>query len=102
MAINYERLNDNTLDNIYKILNKDELVNCIQKVRYFFKFDSKNEFWQTQLHEESISQITFSCSKRHFEWLVMPFSLKHIPIGQNFKTVFKFYTVYIDNIFVFS
>lgn len=36
MEINYKRLNDNTLDNIYKKLNKDELVNCIQKVRYFF------------------------------------------------------------------
>ena len=61
MAINYERLNDNTLDNIYKILNKDELVNCIQKVRYFFKFDSKNEFWQTQLHEEFVIMKTFIC-----------------------------------------
>lgn len=29
MAINYNRLNDNNLDNSYKIPNKDELVNCI-------------------------------------------------------------------------
>ena len=29
MAINYKRLNDNTLDHNYKTPNEDELVNCI-------------------------------------------------------------------------
>ena len=29
MVIDYKRLNDNTLDNSYKIPNKDELVNPI-------------------------------------------------------------------------
>ena len=44
MSINYKRLNDNTLDNSYKIPNKDELVNCIQNAKYFSKFDCKSEF----------------------------------------------------------
>lgn len=29
MIINYKRSNDNTLDNSYKIPNKNELANCI-------------------------------------------------------------------------
>ena len=35
-VINYKRLNDNTLNNSYKIPNKEELVNCIQNANYFF------------------------------------------------------------------
>ena len=31
MVIKYKRLNDHTLDNSYKIPNKDELKNCIKK-----------------------------------------------------------------------
>ena len=54
MVINYKRLNDNTLDNSYKIPNKDELVNCIQNAKYFSKFDCKSRFWQIRLYEESV------------------------------------------------
>ena len=46
MVINYKRLNDNTLDNSYKVPNKDELVNCIPNTKYFSKFDCKSGFWQ--------------------------------------------------------
>ena len=46
MVIKYKRLNDHTLDNSYKIPNKDELVNCIQNARYFSNFDCKSSFWQ--------------------------------------------------------
>lgn len=78
-VINYKRLNDNTLDNNYKMPNKDELVKYIQKVRYFSKFNCKSRFWQIRLHEESIPWTTFSYAERHFEWLVISFALKKCP-----------------------
>ena len=33
MVINYKRLNDNTYDDQYKILDKDMLINCIKDVK---------------------------------------------------------------------
>ena len=35
MVINYKRLNDNTYDDVYKIPNKDSLINSIQGCKYF-------------------------------------------------------------------
>ena len=108
MIINYKRLNDNTLRNIYKLPNKDELVNCIQKATWFSKFDCKSGFWQIKLDEESIPWTAFSCSEGHFEWLVMPFGLKNAPqvfqarMDRIFKKISNFCIVYIDDILVFS
>ena len=108
MVINYKRLNDNTLRNSYKLPNKDELVNCIQKATWFSKFDCKSGFWQIKLDEESIPWTAFSCSEGHFEWLVMPFGLKNAPqvfqarMDRIFKKISNFCIVFIDDILVFS
>jgi hypothetical protein len=44
MVINYKRLNDNTVDDAYNILNKQEWINRIQCSKYFLKFDLKAGF----------------------------------------------------------
>jgi DNA-binding transcriptional regulator YhcF (GntR family) len=41
IVINYKRLNDNTVDDAYNILNKQEWINRIQGSKYFSKFDLK-------------------------------------------------------------
>jgi hypothetical protein len=46
MVINYKRLNDNTIDDAYNILNKQEWINRIQDIKYFSKFDLKAAFWK--------------------------------------------------------
>ena len=51
MIINYKRLNDNTLDNSYKVPNKDELLNYIRNTIYFSKLNCKSGFWQIRLYE---------------------------------------------------
>ena len=35
MVINYKSLNDNTYNDVYKIPNKDSLINSIQGCKYF-------------------------------------------------------------------
>ena len=44
MVINYKRLNDNTLDNSYKIPNKYKLVNCYKKLEMFLNLIVKVDF----------------------------------------------------------
>ena len=39
MAIDYRRLNDNTIDDGYDIPDKSELINSVQENKVFSKFD---------------------------------------------------------------
>ena len=54
IVIDYRRLNDNTIDDGYDILNKTKLINGIQGSRIFSKFDCKSGFWQIKIHPDSI------------------------------------------------
>ena len=44
MVIDYRRLNDNTVDDAYDILDKTELLNSIRGNKIFSKFDLKSGF----------------------------------------------------------
>jgi hypothetical protein len=79
LVINYKRLNDNTVDDAYNILNKQEWINRIQYSKYFSKFDLKAGFWQVKMEEEYIPWTAFTCPQGHFEWLVMSLGLKNAP-----------------------
>lgn len=52
--------------------------------------------------------MTFTCLERHFEWLIISFSLKITPqvfkrkMDNIFRGVVKFTCTYIDDILIFS
>ena len=108
MVFNYKRLNDNTVDDSYKIPDKDMLLNKIQGANIFSKFDLKSGFWQIKLHPDSIPWCAFTTPFGHFDWLVMPFGIKNAPsifqrkMDTIFNNVYNFTCVYIDDILVFS
>lgn len=60
------------------------------------------------MHPDSIEWTDFTCPLGHFEWLVMPFSLKNAPsiLQRRMDTCFSkykdFVCVYIDDILVHS
>ena len=60
MAINYHRLNDNTIDDAYDIPDKTELINNIQNSKGSSKFDCKSEFWQIKMHPDSMEWTAFT------------------------------------------
>ena len=107
MVYNYNRLNDNTVEDGYTIPSKEILINRIQNAKWFSKFDLKSGFHQVKMEPESIKWTAFSCSEGLYEWQVMPFGLKNAPaifqrkmdnIFNDYKT---FTYVYIDDILVF-
>ena len=53
IVINYKRLNDNTYDDVYKIPNKDSLINSIQGCKQCSQLDYKSGFCQIRLEEDS-------------------------------------------------
>ena len=68
MVINYKRLNDNTKDDGYDILTKEDLLGKIKNCNILCKFDYKSGFLQVKMHKNSIYWTTFSCQEGHFEW----------------------------------
>lgn len=63
MVINYKRLNNNTYEDQYEILGKDQLINCIQNTNIVSKFDSRSGFWQIKMDDDSTPWTVFSCPK---------------------------------------
>jgi hypothetical protein len=60
------------------------------------------------MEEEFISWTAFTCPQGHFEWLVMPLSLKNAPtlFQRKMPNIFnknqEFILVYIDDMLIFS
>lgn len=73
---NYKCLNDNKYENQYKILDKVHLINCIQYVNIFGKFDYRLGFWKIKMDDDSILWAVFNCLEGHFKWIVISFGLK--------------------------
>ena len=57
MVIDYHRLNDNTIDDVYDIPDKTELINSIQESKIFSKFDCKSGFLHIKIHPDSIDWL---------------------------------------------
>ena len=51
----------------------------IARAKVFSKLDMKSGFWQIGIKEEDIHKTTFVVPHGHYEWNVMPFSLKNTP-----------------------
>ena len=68
----------------------------------YSKFDMKLGFWQVQIKEQNRYKTAFTVPFDHYEWNVMPFSLKNVPsdfqniMNEIFNSHFQFIIVYID------
>jgi len=75
---------------------------------YFSKFDMKSGFWQIQIAEADRYKTAFMVHFGHYEWNVIPFSLKNAPsefqniMNDIFTRYTSFIIVYIDDMLVFS
>ena len=108
LVINYKPLNK-VLEWIrYLIPNKNDLVHRLSDVVVFSKFGMKSRFWQVLISEADKYKTTFTTPFGHYEWNVMPFSLKNVPsefqniINDIFNSFSHFNIVYIDDVLVYS
>jgi hypothetical protein len=108
LVINYKPLND-VLEWIrYPIPNRKNLVNRLSEALVFSKFDMKSRFWQIQINDRDRYKIAFTTPFGHYEWNVMPFSLKNAP--SEFQRIMKYILnpfshlaiVYIDDVLIYS
>ena len=67
----------------------------------------KSKFWQVLISEADKYKTAFTTPFGHYEWNVMPFSLKNVPsefqniINDIFNSFSQFIIVYIDDVLVY-
>ena len=107
LVINYKPLN-NVLEWIrYPIPNRKDLVSRLSDALIFSKFNMKSGFWQIQIDDRDRYKTAFTTSFGHYEWNVMPFSLKNAHsefqniMNDIFNAFIHFTIVYIDDVLIF-
>ncbi|RDY00307.1 Orf V, partial [Mucuna pruriens] len=104
LVINYKPLNQDLKWIRYPIPNKKDLLNRLNSVKIFSKFDMKSGFWQIQIKESDRYKTAFTVPFGQYEWNVMPFGLKNAPsefqkiMNEIFNDYTKFTIVYIDDL----
>jgi hypothetical protein len=71
MCIDYRALNKMTVRNEYSLLKIDELLDMLQSTRFFTTLDLDMTYHQIRVKEEDIVKTVFTCTKGHYEFLVM-------------------------------
>lgn len=77
MIFNYRRLNYNCHEDAYKVSNKEQLINEIQCLQWYLKFDFKYEFWQVRMHMKSVQLDNFHMLRRIFRMVDHAFQSKN-------------------------
>ena len=109
MCMDYRRLNEMTVSNVYPIPNMADLTDCLAGAMWYSLIDLWGAYHQVAISPEDQYKTAFNCHLGHFEFTVLPFGLKNAPA--TFQTImnnvfqaalYRFVLVYLDDILVFS
>lgn len=109
MYIDYQQLNIVNIKNKYPLTCIDDLFECLQGAKCFFKIDLRFEYHYIRVWEKDILKTTFKTRYSHFEFIFISFGLTNAPaIFMDLKNnVFRpfldlFIIVFVDDIQVYS
>ena len=109
MCIDYRMLNSVTVKNKYLLPRIDDLFDQLHSVKVFSKIDSKLGYYQLRIRDEDVYKTTFKTRYGYFEFLVMPFGLKNVPIAfiDLMQRIFRpyldqFVIIIINDILIYS
>ncbi|GBG77341.1 hypothetical protein CBR_g23673 [Chara braunii] len=119
ICIDYRKLNDITIKDVYPLPQIDELLDAIGSARFFSKFDVRHGFIHLLLREEDRPQTTFVLFEGMWQWIRCPMGICNAPATfqramnmafQNFvrktrlaQSIINYCViVYMDDILVYS
>ena len=79
MAIDYRKINEDTDQDAFALPMIDDILDHLEKAKFFSAFDLSAGFHQIPIKEEDKKYTAFSTIQGHFEYNRMPFGLKNAP-----------------------
>ena len=101
MYIDYQKLNEHTVQNRYLLSRIDDLFDQLSDAQVFSKTDLQSRYHQLKIRVEDIPKTTFRTRYEHYEFFIIPFELTNAP------TVFidlmnRIFRQYLDQFMVVS
>lgn len=107
--IDYQKLNDLTYKDQYPLPLIEETLVRLSKAQVFMKLDIRQAFYRIHIDPDSEELTTFRTRYRAYKYKVMPFGLTNGPAMYQrfinnvlFNYLDDFYTVYLDDILIYS
>jgi hypothetical protein len=108
MCVDYRSLNAITIKNKYPLPRIDDLLDQLQKAKYFSKIDLRYGYHQMKIRPEDVAKTTFVTRYGQYEFMVVSFGLTNAPtyFMNMMNKVFmdeldKFVVVFIDDILIY-
>ncbi|UYV73057.1 hypothetical protein LAZ67_10001691, partial [Cordylochernes scorpioides] len=99
-CVDYRKLNDVTVKDVYPIPRIDEVLNTLQGSKYFSAIDLKSGYWQVEVEEKDKEKTAFTTAHGLYEFNVMPFGLCNAPatFERNMENMLDEKDDFIENI----
>ncbi|UYV73872.1 hypothetical protein LAZ67_11001220, partial [Cordylochernes scorpioides] len=108
-CVDYRKLNDVTVKDVYPIPRIDEVLDTLQGSKYFSAIDLKSGYWQVEVEEKDKEKTAFTTAHGLYEFNVMPFGLCNAPatFERNMENMlgnlrWQICLCYLDDVFIYS
>ncbi|UYV61766.1 hypothetical protein LAZ67_1006427, partial [Cordylochernes scorpioides] len=108
-CVDYRKLNDVTVKDVYPIPRIDEVLDTLQGSKYFSAIDLKSGYWQVEVEEKDKEKTAFTTAYGLYEFNVMPFGLCNAPatFERNMENMlgnlrWQICLCYLDDVIIYS
>jgi len=109
LCVDYRQLNKVTIKNRYPLPRIENLMDQLVGARVFSKIDLRSGYHQIKVKDEDMQKTAFRTRYKHYEYIVMPFSVTNAPgvfmeyMNRIFHTYLDcFVVVFIDDLLIYS